>query len=337
VIGEVRFSVAAVPEVCIGIPVYNGEKYVRATIESALAQDFSDLEVVISDNASTDGTAEICREFAARDPRVRYVHHTEHVGVADSFSRTFSLARSPYFKWAAADDVSHPTFVRKALAVLEEHPGAVCCYSEAAVVDSEGRRVRDDDFMLDLSVPSPGLRFARVVFAPIKRHAGHEQYGLLRSEAVRRAGAMSTHVYGDRVLLVRLALQGPMLRIPEVLFFNRDHDGRSQRDGARPTRPGSEISRYIGVGPWPPSEFWNPARKGRIVFPDFDLAGQYVKAAVEADLPAAERAKALASIAAMVGVRAPKYGRDVVIAAEQAGRLLARGRLPWHGGLDRLD
>ncbi|WP_432505524.1 glycosyltransferase family 2 protein [Kineococcus arenarius] len=325
-----------VPKVCIGIPVYNGAKYVAATIESALSQDFEDLEVVISDNASTDGTAEICQGFARRDPRVRYVHHEEHVGVADSFSRTFSLCRSEFFKWAASDDISHPTFVGKALKVLEEHPAAVVCYSEAAVLNAQGERVRNDDFMIDLSGSSASQRFRRVVMAPIKHHAGHEQYGLIRSEALRRAGAMSNHAYGDRVLLVRLALQGPMLRIPEVLFFNRDHDGRSQRNGARRTRPGSKLSRWIGVGPWPPSEFWNPAREGRIVFPEWDLAIQYLLAAAEADIPVEEKARCVAAVVAVAGVRAPKYGRDLLVGAEQGARLLARGRLPWKGGLETL-
>ncbi|MGI4893838.1 MAG: glycosyltransferase family 2 protein [Janthinobacterium lividum] len=327
---------SSIPKVCVGIPVYNGEKYVAATIESVLAQDFEDLEVVISDNVSSDATGEICRDFASRDARVRYVRHEEHVGVADSFSRTFSLCRSEFFRWAAADDVSAPTFVTKALQVLEDHPSAVVCYSEAAVVDAAGDRVRDDDFMLDLSGPSPSQRFRRIVLAPIKRHAGHEQYGLIRAQALRAAGAMSSHVYGDRVLLVRLALQGPMLRLPEVLFFNRDHDGRSQREGVRRTRPGSVLSRWIGVGPWPPSEFWNPARTGRIVFPEWDLAGQYLLAATTSDVSAEDKACCVAAVLAMMGLRAPRYGRDVIVGVEQAARLLAGGRLPWKGGLDAL-
>ncbi len=132
----------AAPMLTIGIPVYNGARYVREAIEASLAQTDVDLEVVVADNASTDATAEICRDLAARDPRVRYVHFDEHLGVAGSYSRTFGLCTSEYFKWAASDDLFHPTFAANALTGLRSRPDAVLCYSEAAVLDRRGQRLR---------------------------------------------------------------------------------------------------------------------------------------------------------------------------------------------------
>lgn len=322
-----------VPRVCIGIPVYNGERYLAATVEACLAQTHHDLEVVIADNASTDGTAEIARGFVERDPRVRYAHFSEHVGVADSFTRTFRECRSEYFKWAASDDLTDPTFVEKAVAVLDAQPDVVVCYSEAAVVDETGAIVRRDDFVLDLDDPRPSTRFRRLVMAPPKRHGAHEQYGVIRADAMRRTGVMSTHVCGDRVLLAQLTLLGRLVRLPEVLFFNRDHDGRSQRDGRPKARPGSIVTSWLPPGPWPPSEFWNPRLRGRIVFPEFDLTGQYVRTVLNGPIPAEEKARCLAALAGMAAYRLPKYGRDVAIGTEQAVRLARAGTPPWHGGL----
>ena len=321
------------PRVCIGIPVYNGEKYVAAAIEAALAQTFRDIDVVVADNASTDGTAAVCLELAERDPRLRYVRFEEHVGVADSYTRTFGLCRSEYFTWAASDDLTHPTFVEKALAVLDTTPQAVVCYGEAAIVDDAGTLVRVDPFMLDLDHPRPSTRFRRLVMAPPKHHGAHEQYGLIRAEVLRSTGVMSNHVMGCRVMLAELALRGRLVRINEVLFFNRDHGGRSQRDGRPRARPGSVLTAWLPIGAWPPSEFWNPRLRGRIVFPEFDITGQWVKAVLHSPVSTPAKLRCLATLAGVVVWRAPKYGRDVAIGTEQALRLAAKGQPPWRGGL----
>lgn len=324
---------SAAPRVCIGIPVYNGAKYIAATLEASLAQTFRDLEVVVADNASTDGTAEICREFAARDARLRYVRFEEHIGVADSFTRTFGLCRSEYFQWAASDDTHDPTFVEKAVEVLDASPDVVVCYSDTAVVDELGAVVGKDDFVLELDHPCPSTRFHRMIMAPPKHHGAHEQYGLIRSEVMRRTGVMSNHVMGCRVLLAELALRGRLVRIDEVLFFNRDHGGRSQRDGRPRARPGSILTAWLPIGAWPPSEFWNPRKRGRIVFPEFDITGQWLLVVLRTPMRTADRLRCLGTLARVVLWRLPKFGRDVAIGTEQAVRLASKGQPPWRGGL----
>src|SRR4029453_11577973 len=97
------------PKVSIGLPVYNGEPHLRGAIESVLGQDYSNLELIISDNASTDGTWDLCRGFAERDSRVRMYHNDTNIGAAAKFNRVFELASGPYFVWAAHDDLLHPT------------------------------------------------------------------------------------------------------------------------------------------------------------------------------------------------------------------------------------
>src|SRR3546814_4612052 len=107
------------------MPVYNGERYVASAIESLLAQDFEDFELIISDNGSTDRTEEICREFASRDPRIRYVREEENQGASWNFNRVFELARGEYFRWACHDDACEPTHLSRCVELLDESPPSV--------------------------------------------------------------------------------------------------------------------------------------------------------------------------------------------------------------------
>ena len=115
------------PRVTIGMPVYNGAALVGAALESILAQTLTDFELIISDNASTDATAEVCRSYAAKDRRIRYYRNEKNLGAAPNFNRVVELATNgvPYFKWAAHDDVIAPTFLEKCARVLDAAPQSV--------------------------------------------------------------------------------------------------------------------------------------------------------------------------------------------------------------------
>ena len=122
----------AAPALTIGIPVFNGARFVAETIEASLAQTDVALHVVVADNASTDDTPAICRDYARADPRLRYVRFEEHLGVAGSYSRTFGLCETEFFKWAASDDLFHPTFAHKALAALRAQGPVSTLLTQAA-------------------------------------------------------------------------------------------------------------------------------------------------------------------------------------------------------------
>lgn len=107
------------PRVSIGLPVYNGQQYLRQALDSLLAQTFHTFEVIISDNASNDATPEICRDYAACDPRIRYVRHDVNRGAAWNFNYVFGLARGVYFKWHAHDDMLEPTFLEQCVTILD--------------------------------------------------------------------------------------------------------------------------------------------------------------------------------------------------------------------------
>ena len=111
------YPIGPVPRVSVGLPVYNGERFLAQAIDSVLQQTHSDLELVISDNASTDRTEEICRSYTTQDSRVRYFRSSANIGACRNFSRVFELSRAPYFKWACYDDICVPGFLEKCVAV----------------------------------------------------------------------------------------------------------------------------------------------------------------------------------------------------------------------------
>ena len=115
----------APPRVSIGLPVFNGERYLARAIESVLGQDFRDLELIVCDNASTDRTPEICAAYARRDARVRYFRNPRNLGAGPNYDRCFRLARGEYFKWAAHDDRLAPDYLSRTVAALDAAPEAV--------------------------------------------------------------------------------------------------------------------------------------------------------------------------------------------------------------------
>jgi hypothetical protein len=152
-----------------------------------------------------------------------------------------------------------------------------------------------------------------------KEHGAHEMYGLMRLSELRKTPGMRTHVRGDSVLLARLALLGRLRRVEEHLFFNRDHTDRSSKYLSRKLiRKGSRLSKFLGCGPLPSAEWWDPSLKGRIVFPEWRVLREYIRAIQETDdLGAADRFACYRKIALFTLVHSPKMARDLVIAIEQ--------------------
>ncbi len=127
------------PKVSIGMPVYNGEKYIREALDSLLAQTFTDFELIISDNASTDATAAICQEYAARDSRLRYVRQSENRGPTANFQFVLAEAVADYFMWAAADDVWDAKYIETLLPIASVYQ--CLAYGFVQTIDGNGERV----------------------------------------------------------------------------------------------------------------------------------------------------------------------------------------------------
>jgi glycosyltransferase involved in cell wall biosynthesis len=225
-------SSSAEPIVSIGLPVYNGENFLRQALETLLAQDYAHFELIISDNGSVDGTEKICREFQARDTRIRYVRHAENRGSPWNFKYVAEEARGKYFLWAAHDDLWSPSFLRKCVAMLEEHPRAVLCCTEINFIDGNGQR--SVHYANYKNIETLGRSPAGRIHELISRMGWFAVYGLMRTEATRKI-SLGMSVYGcDVILLLELLLQGDFVKVAEPLFsFRILIEGKTAEDYQR--------------------------------------------------------------------------------------------------------
>ena len=223
-----RMSGRAVPTVSIGVPVYNGERYLQSALDSLLAQTYEDFEILISDNASTDATEEICRAAIARDRRVRYVRNDGNRGVGFNFSRLVHDTNSRYFKWAAYDDLVAPTLLERCVEVLDDtSDGVVLVFPQTRIIDAEGVVVRDHLTPLHLRERKPHERLRHLVRNVVLTN---ELSGVIRRSALERTRLMDVFLTADYVLLAELALAGEFWEVSEPLFFRRDHPEASRRN-----------------------------------------------------------------------------------------------------------
>jgi glycosyltransferase involved in cell wall biosynthesis len=259
--------------VSIGLPVYNGERYLAAALDSLLAQSFTDFELIISDNASTDHTAAICEEYARRDGRVRYFRETHNTGGARNHNRVIELARGQYFKWAAHDDTYDPRFVERCVERLDADPGAVLCFSRSRFIDEQGQLLHEYAHPLQLDIEDRAARFFPYVFGT---HIMVEDYGLIRTETLRKTPLHGNYAWADMVLFGELALYGRFVEIPEVLFFRREHPQRAMNVHRDP----------MSLNTW-----YDPRKAGERAFPTWRVLRDNLAVVGRVPLPWIERAR----------------------------------------------
>jgi len=214
------------PRLSIGVPVYNGEAFLRQTLESILAQSFGEFELIISDNASTDGTAAIAREFAARDARVRYHRNETNLGLAKNYNLLFALASGEYFKWASADDLLLPGYLERCVGVLDHDPTVVLVYPKTRFVDAAGKILDIEDPGWNLMSDQPHERLRYVI---ISAHWVNSILGVIRSRALARTRLLPSYPGGDYCVLGELSLMGKFFEIAEPLYQRRIHPGSSSQ------------------------------------------------------------------------------------------------------------
>lgn len=263
------------PRVSIGVPVYNGAEYLAACLESLLAQTFQDLEIIVSDNASTDETPAIARAYAVLDPRIRLVESRVNIGGNRNFHRVLELSRGAYFKWAAHDDLCEPVFVERCVDVLDRDSSVVCCHARTVKIDASGRPVP--------GLPDPtrasaggGAARAQARFRDVLLHTGYgaRSFGLMRAAALKACHPLLP-VYGsEKVLMAELALRGRFHDIDEVLFYERVHAAAAS---ALPTAAAQQA-------------FAAPSRAGGRFAPRLRLLAGYADAVRRVPLPVVERA-----------------------------------------------
>src|SRR5262245_21339235 len=152
------------PRVSICLPVYNGEEYIREAIRSVLDQTFEDFELIISDNASEDRTAEICNEFSTTDPRVFYSRSDINRGLAWNHNRTFAQAKGQFLMWIGHDDLLERKYISRCIEAMDEDPGVVLSYSNANHIDDNGNSISQVDMNTPATSNKPSQRFQSILY-----------------------------------------------------------------------------------------------------------------------------------------------------------------------------
>ena len=212
------------PRVTVGVPVFNGEAFLRETLDSLLGQTLREIEIIVSDNGSTDRTEEICREYAARDERVRYYRSDINRGAAWNHNRVAELATGDLFKWNSADDTLAPDFLRLCVDALDRDCDAVLACTSVLEVGETGEPLASRPIPLEMSSSSAAVRFRRHIELD---HLCIHIYGVIRTSILRQTDLIGKYTDSDRVLLAHLSLFGHFAVLPEVLLFNRHHANRS--------------------------------------------------------------------------------------------------------------
>lgn len=286
------------PKVSIGLPVYNGEDFLAEALDSLLDQTYDDFELIISDNASTDSTAGICTSYSAKDSRIRYLRSDVNLGAAVNYNLVFELATGEYFKWAAHDDICAPEFIGACVDILDRYPDVVLCYSKSKLIDEEGQfmGVYADD--LHLVSPDPKERL-QIFFE--REGLCHPAFGLVRSDVLARTPLIGNYPRSDRNLIGELALHGKIYEIPDELFVRRLHP---------------ETSTEANVTEYDLATWFDPSKRGSLIFPRWRRTFEYVRAIHNAPLSPKEEIQCHLEIARFL-LKPRKVlgiGEDIVVA-----------------------
>jgi glycosyltransferase involved in cell wall biosynthesis len=217
---------STVPRVSIGLPVYNGENFLAESLDALLGQTYEGFELIISDNASTDGTADICHRYAKQDSRIRYVRQPCNIGCAPNHNFVIQQARGELFKTASHDDLYARDLIRRCVAALDEYPQVVLAHSWSAVIDDSGTVMEVVDYPVNTAAPRAPERLRSMLFDGW----GDDEGGVIRMDVLRRTSLHGSYHFSDRTFTAEIGLYGPFCMIPDWLYFRRHHAGQG---GAR--------------------------------------------------------------------------------------------------------
>jgi glycosyltransferase involved in cell wall biosynthesis len=284
----------SVPRLTIGLPVYNGERILGEALDALLGQTYEDFELIVSDNASTDGTADICRRYAEQDSRIRYVRQPRNIGLVPNHIYLMEQARGELFKWASYDDLYARDLLTRCVEALDDDPDVVLAHSWSAMIDGSGNVTGTFEHRVVVDSPRAPERFRSMLFDGWDDHA----YGVIRTRVLRQMTRRGSYHFADRTLNTELALYGRFHLVPDWLYFRREHPGRP---------PVTVRERCAGL---------DPRRADRLRHPVVRLYGEYlwgyVSAIRQAPLSTADRRECYWHLAHWIASRAlPVAGRAV--------------------------
>ena len=273
--------------VSIGMPVFNGEKYIGEAIDSILAQTYPDFELVISDNASTDSTKEICLDYLKKDPRIRFYRNAKNLGGPNNYNRVFELSSGEYFKWAAYDDVLASDYLRKCVGVLDNDPSVFGCHCKTGRIDQEGKFLGyyNEGLLKRIDSPKPHERFRDLIGLYYTTTPFH---GVYRASLFAQSQRHGSYVGADRNLVAELSLMGRIHEIPECLFYWREHPNSYTSTFYGKIREDT-LDRLRAEAAW-----WS--KEGGTYFPHWKNCTEYFRSVTRVKLSLSERISCHAQI-----------------------------------------
>jgi glycosyltransferase involved in cell wall biosynthesis len=246
------------PSVSVGLPVFNGEQHLAQALRALLDQTFTDLEIIISDNASTDGTRDICERFVREDRRLRYIRQPRNVGAPRNWNAVVHQAAGQYFKWASANDYCNDRFVDECLRMLQDDPRVVLAFGKTCLVDEKNGSTSDYHGDLELVEQRPSARFRRV---GRQWRLNNAQSGVFRLDVLRQTRLERPYIEGDLVLMQELALHGHFRQSPGAMLYRRVGDGSMSMQ-----LPTEQLLQFIDplAGPGEPIVAW-PRHVDRLI------------------------------------------------------------------------
>lgn len=245
------------PKLSIGLPVYNGGRFLARSLEALLGQSFEDFELIISDNASTDDTSEICRHYVRQDERVVYHRQRHNIGSSPNHNYVVDAARGELFKWASYDDLYARELLAHCVDALGERPECVAAHSWTANIDSSDAILAAPTYMLTTDTEHPPDRFRSVLFG----RGGDDIYAVIRTNVLRRVGPQNSYHHAEHPMVAALSLYGRFHMVPDWLYFRRDHPEQAERACS------TMRSRCVNMDPRRASRWRHPAVR---------LYGEYV-------------------------------------------------------------
>lgn len=244
---------STVPRLSIGLPVYNGERLLPEAIEALLGQSYKDFELIISDNASTDRTAEICHSYEEQDSRVRYIRQSRNIGMIPNHNFLVGVARGEFFKWASHDDLYARDFLQRCMDALDKHPEAALAHAWCVLMSEVGEPLQFFRYPEATAASRAPDRFRSMLVDG----KGDWMYAVFRTNILRQTPLLGTYHGGERTLITESALHGTLYQVPDWLYFRRDHPNR-----------------HLSTRGW--SAIWEPRRASRLRNPAIRLYAEYL-------------------------------------------------------------
>jgi glycosyltransferase involved in cell wall biosynthesis len=266
------------PRLTVGMPVYNGDRTLATALEALLGQTFGDFELVVSDNASTDGTPDLLARYAAFDPRLRIVRQPQNLGANPNYSEVARRAHGEYFKWASSNDWCAPTFFERCIDVLDARSDIVLAFPRTKLFVTVPENAEEYPYDFGLESDRPADRFIHLAS---KLRLNNVFNGVIRVAALRRTRLVPHHCGSDIVLMAHLALLGKFAQVPEPLFFRR-----MEPQSATRLMSADAMRRHH-----------YPRPDARALFQSWRLSADWFRVVLAAPVPIAEKRRAFAHTA----------------------------------------